>query len=231
MTPARAASVKTHNGPISRNLISPPVELISTTNVLAYNAPNIYGDDSDTSLGSLASSRGTTPETSSIECSPSPVEENHLSSYFRTPGQPVSPSGSGSLRQSSASSDVDDHTIPARNPSRTMKSQQGVARNQSLSKVVPPPLSLPSATDSTNSIDPFMRKPDVGHPFGPELEQVNELAEEIRAQDVLILDEEEQYLASHGLCKFGVQDYLEEINGLFGGSYANPFGTLTAGWI
>ncbi|KAL8829447.1 MAG: hypothetical protein Q9191_002012 [Dirinaria sp. TL-2023a] len=231
MTPARAASVKNHNGPISRSLISPPVELISTTNVLAYNAPNIYGDDSDSSLGSLASSRGTTPDTSSIECSPSPVEENHLSSFFRTPGQPVSTSGSGSLRQSSASSDVDVHTIPVRNPSRTMKSTQDVARKQSLSKVVPAPLSLPSAKDSTNNIDPVLGKPDVRHPFGPELEQVNELAEEIRGHDVVILDEEEQYLASHGLCKFGAQDYLDEINGFCGGSYANPFSPLNAGWI
>lgn len=231
MTPARAASVKHHNGPISRSLISPPVELISTTNVLAYNAPNIYGDDSDSSLGSLASSRGTTPETSSIECSPSPVEENHLSNFFRTPGQPVSASGSGSLRQSSASSDLDVHIIPIRSPSRAIKSQHDVARKQSLSNVVPPPLSLPSTTETANNIDTLLGKPDVGHPFGPELEQVNELAEEIRAQDVLILDEEEQYLADHGLCKFGAQDYLDEINGLLGGSYANPFGPLNGGWI
>ena len=77
----------------------------------------------------------------------------------------------------------------------------------------------------------FLDKPDVGHPFGAELAQVNELAEEIGAQEVLILDEEEQYLASHGLCKFGAQDYLDEINGLFGGSFANPFGPFNAGWI
>lgn len=77
----------------------------------------------------------------------------------------------------------------------------------------------------------FLDKPDVGHPFGAELTKVNELAEEIGAREVLILDEEEQYLFSQGLRKFGVQDYLDEIHGLLGGSFANPFGPLNAGWI
>ena len=77
----------------------------------------------------------------------------------------------------------------------------------------------------------LLDKPDVGHPFGAELTQVNELAEEMGAREVLIPDEEEQYLASHGLCKFGVQDYLEEINGLLGGGFGNPFGPLNSGWI
>ena len=225
MTPARAASVKNHNGPISRSLISPPVELISTTNVLAYNAPNIYGDDSDSSLGSLISSRGTTPETSSIECSPSPAEENHLSSYFRAPGQAVSSPSSGS-----GSSDVNAHTVPKRSPSHTIKSHQAVARKQSISSAVPPPINIPSA-DNANHVDISLGNTDAGHPFGPELAQVNQLAEEFQVRDVLILDEEEQYLASHGLCKFGAQDYLDEINGLLGGSFANPFGPLNSGWI
>lgn len=77
----------------------------------------------------------------------------------------------------------------------------------------------------------FLGNPDAGHPFGAELVKVNELAKEIGARDVLILDEEEQYLANHGLCKFGAQDYLNEIDGLFGGKFANPFGPLNSGWI
>ena len=77
----------------------------------------------------------------------------------------------------------------------------------------------------------FSTKPDADHPFGAELEQVNELAEEIGARDVLILDEEEQYLENHGFCRYGVQDYLNEIHGLFGGSFSNPFGQFTPVWI
>jgi hypothetical protein len=229
MTPARAASVKNHNGPIQRSLISPPVELLSTTNVLAYNAPDIYSDNSDSSLGSLTSSRATTPDTSSIECSPSPVEENHLSSFFRSPGQPLSKIGSP--RQSNVSSEADALMVPTRALSHTKKSHQAVARKRSTLKSVPPPTNLPSPTKASTSIDMFLDKPDVGHPFGAELTKVNELAEEIGAREVLILDEEEQYLFSHGLCKFGVQDYLDEIHELLGGSFANPFGPLNAGWI
>ena len=75
----------------------------------------------------------------------------------------------------------------------------------------------------------FSSKPEADHPFGAELEQVNELAEEIGAQDVL--DEEERYLANNGFCSYGVQDYLNEIHGLFGGSFSNPFGPFSPVWI
>ena len=122
MTPARAASVRRHDGPITRDIISPPIELLSTTNALAYDAPNIHGDESDSSLGSLASSRDTTPDNSSIECSPSPVEENHLSSFFRSPGLPLS--RRGSPRPSNASSEADAPLVPTRAFSHTKKSHQ-----------------------------------------------------------------------------------------------------------
>lgn len=86
-------------------------------------------------------------------------------------------------------------------------------------------MSLPSPAKTRTSIDMFLDTPDVGHPFNAELNQVNELAEEIGAREVLILDEEEQYLISNGLCKWGVQDYLDEI------IFANPFGSFSSGWI
>ena len=77
----------------------------------------------------------------------------------------------------------------------------------------------------------FTHKPEADHPFGAELTKVNELAEEIGARDVLILDEEEQYLMSNGFCKFGAGDYVEEIMGLFGCSYNNPFSKDCPVWI
>ena len=90
---------------------------------------------------------------------------------------------------------------------------------------------MPNATTTRGSVDMFSNKPDPDHPFGAELTKVNELAEEIGARDVLVLDEEEQYLMDHGLCKFGVEDYMDEIQGLFGGSYNNPFSSPSAIWI
>ena len=47
----------------------------------------------------------------------------------------------------------------------------------------------------------------------------------------MILDQEEQWLMSHGLFKYGVEEYVEEIQGLFGDTYGNPFSPLNVGWI
>lgn len=77
----------------------------------------------------------------------------------------------------------------------------------------------------------FSNKPKADHPFGAELTQVNELAEEIGARNVLIMDDEEMFLMENGLCKFGADDYMDEIQGLFGGTYNNPFSPFSAVWI
>ena len=57
------------------------------------------------------------------------------------------------------------------------------------------------------------------HPFGAELAQVQEVAEEFGVRDVRIWDEEEQFLASQGLCKFAAEDYLMEIDSLMRGVF------------
>lgn len=232
-SPVRASSTRKRDGPIQRSAISAPLELLSTTNVLAYNAPNIYGsssssvsDDSDSSFTFGNSSRGTTPDTSSIGSVPSPVETNHLSTYFQAPGRNSSSAGSHRF-----STDGEVPTIPTRALSHTKKSHEAVARQRSLSRSIPPPTAIHTPTNARDTIDMFSNKVDANHPFGPELEQVNELAEEIGARNVMILDEEEQYLASQGLFKFGVEEYMDEIQGLFGGSFGNPFSPLGAGWI
>lgn len=59
------------------------------------------------------------------------------------------------------------------------------------------------------------------HPFGNELAQVSELAEEFGGT-VHIVDEEERELISRGLYKFDAEDYVNEIYGLF----ANAFGDI-----
>jgi hypothetical protein len=55
------------------------------------------------------------------------------------------------------------------------------------------------------------------HPFGNELAQVSELAEEygINKEKLAVIDEEEQELISRGLFKFRAEDYMSEIHGLF----------------
>ncbi|KAA8570323.1 hypothetical protein EYC84_002626 [Monilinia fructicola] len=55
------------------------------------------------------------------------------------------------------------------------------------------------------------------HPFGNELAQVTEIAEEygITKETLAVVDEEEQELLSRGLFKFRAEDYMSEIQGLF----------------
>jgi len=50
-------------------------------------------------------------------------------------------------------------------------------------------------------------------------------------KDITVWDEEEQFLVEHGLQKFGVEDYVMEIQGLFGGVFDDKPFPLTAGWI
>ena len=227
--------MRNHSGPIKRSAISQPLELLSTTNILAYNAPDLYcansasssSDESDSSMN--FSSRGTSPDTSSIESAPSPVEPNHLTDYFRAPGR--SPSSAGKFQRSNDSSDADAPSVPLRAMSHTKKSHQEIARQRSILKSIPPPTAIHSPSNARSSIDMFSDKPEANHPFGAELEQVNELAEEIGARDVMILDDEEMFLVSHGLQKFGVEEYVDEIQGLFGGGFGNPFSPFGAGWI
>ena len=223
--PKRAASMR-RAGTIKRSAISAPLELLSTTNALAFNAPNIYGSSDNESEGSMTfstSTRATTPDYDS----PSPVEPNHLSSFFANPNR--SPSA-----ESKDLSACDSPTIPQRMPSHTKKSHQLAARKRSIQHTVQPPVeihTISAVAQAQNSVDLFTHKPEADHPFGAELTKVNELAEEIGARDVLILDEEEQYLMSNGFCKFGAEDYVEEIMGLFGCSYNNPFSKDCPVWI
>lgn len=217
--------MRKNNGTIKHNVISAPLELISTTNVLAYNAPNLYAssDESDGSMTFSGSSRATTPESSPME-GPSPVEPNHLSSYFHS-------DRSASTRRSKDSTDNDSPTVPSRSISHTKKSHQAAARKRSSPKTLAPPNAIHEPISTHGSLDMFSGNPEADHPFGAELAQVNEVAERFGARDVLILDDEEQYLMSQGLCKFGAEDYVDEIQGLFGGSFNNPYSPFSAVWI
>ncbi|KAL6715747.1 hypothetical protein ACLMJK_006708 [Lecanora helva] len=219
--PNRATSMR-KAGSIKRSAISSPLELLFTTNALAFEAPNIYGssDESDSSLTFSASSRATTPETPASEA-PSPVEPNHLSTYFQS---------ASNTRSSKDSIEVSSPAIPQRALSHTKKSHQDSARiRRSASKTTLPPTAIHNLTTTTrSSADMFTNQPEPDHPFGAELTKVNELAEEIGARNVLVVDEEERYLMEHGLCKFGAEDYMGEIQGLFGGAHNNPF---SLSWI
>ncbi|KAI1750978.1 hypothetical protein F4782DRAFT_507487 [Xylaria castorea] len=106
-----------------RHKISSPVELTHTTNMLAYNAPDLYPrtasppnrsskSDDESSLDSPStaiSSPPTSPEIPSGEHMSESPEPNHLSCYFTAPTQKPVPSTR------------DAPSIPQRAPSHTKK--------------------------------------------------------------------------------------------------------------
>lgn len=71
------------------------------------------------------------------------------------------------------------------------------------------------------------------HPFGNELAQVSELAEEygISQEKMAVVDEEEQELVSRGLFKFRAEDYMHEIHGLFMSAFSESRPAMATMWI
>jgi hypothetical protein len=71
---------------------------------------------------------------------------------------------------------------------------------------------------------------DPNHPFGNELAQVNEVAEEFGGATAL-LDEEEQEMRMKGLMKFSAEDYVTEILGLWEGRFQGGLTAMASPWI
>ncbi|KAK3903461.1 hypothetical protein C8A05DRAFT_14568 [Staphylotrichum tortipilum] len=73
---------------------------------------------------------------------------------------------------------------------------------------------------------------DSKHPFGPELAQVSEIAEEYGVREHLAsaLEFEEREMKARGLRKFSADDYLSEVRGLFA-SFMAPPRPVAAAWI
>ncbi|KAK4218696.1 hypothetical protein QBC37DRAFT_176918 [Rhypophila decipiens] len=257
-----------------RHKISAPVELIHTTNMLSYNAPDIYpktasstssshrsDDDMSDGAPTTVSSPPTSPD---VESAPPPQrsfspEPNHLSCYFTPPAQALSPT-----KESAA----EPPAIPQRALSHTKKSYDPLVRQRSNSRMseqshrtvstkasftfsrssstststaatshnsTPPPHhNAKVSTTSFSSPPPSVTLPPTPttsqlnqsnlhrkefsqsqHPFGPELAQVTEIAEEYGIKEKLNqLDAEEKEMRAKGLCKFSAADYLSEIQGL-----------------
>lgn len=94
----------------------------------------------------------------------------------------------------------------------------------------PPPVTLDKPAVRT-SLDMFSPALNSDHPFGKELAQVNEVAEEFGAT-TSALDEEEQEMMDKGLCKYSVDDYINEIAGLYGGGvFEGQLGMIANPWM
>ncbi len=249
----------TTKAPEFRPKISGPVELIHTTNLLSYNAPDLPRSSRSNSASSKAADSDTetfmtvdsTPPTSpdvapgERDCASPTPEPNHLSCYFQTAGQttpdPAAPA------------------IPRRSPSHTKKaSYEALARKYSVSRQSRdsdmsassrPGLTFSRASSTStrassasHSSSPAQKSASVtppanpskdSHPFGQELAQVSELAEEYGVSNSLkpIDEEEEMYLSSRGLGKFSADDYLGLVHSLSSSFFAEHPAAPAPLWI
>jgi hypothetical protein len=234
VTPTRSKTVRYAAGSIRRDMISLPTELISTTNVQAYNAPDISSlSKSTSSTGSLSTgldadfasfdksfiSDHDRTDSSSIEASspatPVTPPMDHSEGFFdaKTPLSPV-------RILSPPTPDIP--AVPQRAPSHSKKAHVELSRKRSVQRMSPPPSSIPEKP--RNSAE-FFGASSENHPFGKELAKVNEVAEDFGAASSVI-DEEERELLSKGFYKFTVEDYLDEIAGLYGGVLDNKLGPV-----
>lgn len=247
--PSRSKSVKNPTLQIDRNQISLPVALLSTTNTLVYDAPDLAGmdlaamrnaassrsthstDDSDHSISgrSRASSQGsrdTLTDASSVASSPTSPAPNHLSGYF-------SASNGKQLRKSASTNSISQvkegtaepvPAIPQRAVSHSKRAHVQLAQKRSMQNLgsrgtsMSSRGSLGSLREQRSSMDMFNTATisEEAHPFGAELEQLNEVVEEFSG--VARTAEEEadlEQMRKRDLATFCAADYMAEIQPLF----------------
>ncbi|KAJ5542396.1 hypothetical protein N7535_004816 [Penicillium sp. DV-2018c] len=223
--------IRLNSASIKRGNISGPVQLLSTTNMIAYNAPDINSaisssasslgsrDDSDSAMSpqSYASSM-TSPDVSPHESCP--VDANPTS-YFPKRSATVT---SQPRSSTSSSSTTDTPLLPKRALSHTKRSHQELAHKRSVSRMSPPPL---NARPTIRASQDFFQPEE--HPFSKELEKVNEVAEEFGGLN--LLDDEERILYDKGLKKFSAEDYLVEVEELYGSIFNDTRGNMYTSWF
>jgi len=229
----RAASQRTGK-PIRRNDISGPVALVSTTNLLSYEAPAIAGtapisiriadakpsvdsssdDESDRSMLSM-STNPTGTDNSSVEISPvsAEAEPNHLSCYFK-------PSFDSKAQPDPSAAPVDSMfdapSIPKRVPSHSKRAHEHIHRKRAIQRLMSPPGSISSVAEVNPSAftSPFVGLPTEST-YGNGLQKLDEIVE--GPASVRHSPEEAAevaYLNSKNLAHLAASDYLSEIQSL-----------------
>lgn len=232
-------------GTIKRSMISLPTELISTTNMQALTAPDIRSVSASTSASSDASSNlGNDSDFSTIDKSFLSNQDTDASSVeFSSPATPNTPhtesksffdakqiDSSPLVFQAEATPDTPDvPMIPKRAPSHSKKAHVELSRKRSIQRMTPPPDSL-EKTVVRNSADIFGTADSNAHPFGRELAKVSEVAEDFGAASSFMVDEEQEIL-NKGLFKYSVDDYINEIAGMYGGVYEGQLGPMANPWV
>lgn len=261
--PTRSQSVRNPTVLIDRTKISLPVALVSTTNMLSYNAPDIASmrhassstslsqssaDDSDHSVStrSRASSHGsrdtTLTDASSVDLSPISPAPNHLSGFFPSGGKQLRKSASAASLQQVKEEIVEPvPAIPQRALSHSKRAHERLAHKRSLQSVNGRGSmnsrgsmgSVRNSREQRSSLDMFKGTiEEEAHPFGRELEQLNEIVEEFGG---VVRDAETEAdlstMRSKNLAAFCAADYLAEIRPLFSSRFGIPQQAPPMAWI
>ncbi|THV49185.1 hypothetical protein BGAL_0207g00060 [Botrytis galanthina] len=239
-TAQRPVTPKFAHGTIKRAQISAPTELLSTTNMLSYNAPDLYPKDASKRIASSSTASthsGEESDTSRMTSSTSLTSADTLSIESRSPitpaGDHLSAFNFGKKSIEIASGD-EAPGIPSRAPSHTKKNHEIMSRKNSVARMSSPKSST-TVRSTMHMFSPNVQEavaPEP-HPFGKELAQVSEIAEEygIAKETLAVVDEEEQELISRGLFKFRAEDYMSEIQGLFMSAFGEVKPTIGPVWI
>jgi hypothetical protein len=257
--PIRTGSVRLSGKAIDRNLISHPVALLSTTNMLSYNAPDISSlkslrkasssvssgsshaseDDSDGSSAANRSRNTYQTDASSVDNSPTTSPGNHDSaSYFSTKSRKSTPRRSISTSDLKARSKSPTPEIPQRAPSHSKKAHERVARKSASQQFrshssTQSWLSVPTAREQRESLEIFSNKVDSVHPLGKELNQLDEVAEEFNdTLQTVDVEADADVMKRKNLGKFRADDYIAEIRPLYLWCFEPKLLTVgPGGWI
>lgn len=220
-TPAFIGRAASQRGgrPVARAQISAPVELVSTTNMLSYNAPNIAGtkpiehrdfnsssssEESDGS-GSVHSQDTDPTDLSSADASPISTGPHHLSHFFKSSNDEVSSADSSP-------------TLPRRAPSHSKRAHEALSRQRSVQRARSPSAQGRGVSVTRASAAMFTTKSELleaprESPFGKELAQLDAVAEEfggVRTE----AEADAMWIKTRGLACFAASEYLDEIDGL-----------------
>ncbi|WPH02626.1 Hypothetical protein R9X50_00549100 [Acrodontium crateriforme] len=227
----RAASQRAGK-PVVRAQISAPLALLSTSNMGFNNAEAIAGtspiefrgysssssnsgDESDSSmLSSETVTDASSIDQSPLRCEPEP---NHLSCYFKPAVDTQSPTPSP---RSSSRASLDTPKLPTRVPSHSKKAHETLHRKRTIQRIMSPPPSSShevSRRASSEFFNPSTNSSfvEAQSPFGNELAQLDEVAEEFGAVMRDAEDSEDAVvMQTYSLAHFSASDYLSEIQGL-----------------
>jgi ribosomal protein L32 len=254
----RSLSVKPSISQIDRAKISLPVALVSTTNMLSYDAPDIAtmrhvssstasshssADDSDHSVStgrSRASTIGSTlTDASSVDSSPTSPAPNHLSGYFPSAGKQVRKSASiaslHNVKEETVESTPVVPAVPQRAVSHSKRAHERLAAKRSISNINARGStgSQRNSREQRSSVDMFSATiQEEAHPFGRELAQLNEIAEEFGGA---IRDAEAEadmsVMRSRNLAAYCAADYVSDIRPLFNNRFGFPQQAPAMAWI